>query len=445
MGTPGTLAAPPLGPSRLSLARARPALAAGSLTVLAGCGVAIALGGSDRHSSIVQGSGRGLPGWLAGPLSGLGLHLTLAQFYLVVAAMGVAYGIAVAFAGELRTRWLVGSIVLLHALFLLAPPLLSTDVFNYINYARLGALHGFDPYVHGAIAARHDPSFLFTAWRHTGSAYGPLFTLASYPLAFIGVPGALWAFKLVAALASLGCVALVWKIAEQLGRLPVRAAAIFGLNPLLLVWTVGGAHNDLLMLLLLLAGVLLVLRRREALGGAALLASVAIKATSGIAIPFVLLGAQRRWRAVAGLAVAAVVVGVAAAIAFPGHPLGVLDVLGRQQQTLVAFDSVPSETAALFGVHTVTHGVRLASAVLLALALAWLFFRVWRRGADWVGACGWALAAVVGLSAWFLAWYAVWPLAFAAVSRDRRLLTVVVAIQAYFVINHIPGFTMMPR
>jgi hypothetical protein len=442
MGAPGTLAAPPLGPPRLSLTRARPALAAASLAALAGCGVAIAVGGADLHSSIVQGSGLGLPGWLAGPFSGLGLHLKLAQFYLVLAAMGLAYGGAVAFAGELRARWVLGSIVVVHVLFLLAPPLLSTDVFNYINYARLGALHGLDPYVHGAIAVRNDPSFLFTAWRHTGSAYGPLFTLASYPLAFIGVPAALWAFKVVAALASLGCVALVWKIAEHLGRSPARAAAIFGLNPLLLVWTVGGAHNDLLMLVLLLAGVLLVLRKREALGGAAMLASVAIKATSGIAIPFVLLGAQRRWRAVAGLAAATVVVGVAAAIAFPGHPLGVLDVVGHQQQTLVAFDSVPSEAASLLGLHTVTHGVRIAAEALLAMALVWLFFQAWRRGADWVTACGWALVAVVGLSAWFLAWYAVWPLAFAAVSRDRRLLTVVLVIQAYFVINHIPGFTM---
>ena len=48
----------------------------------------------------------------------------------------------------------------------------------------------------------------------------------------------------------------------------------------------GGGHNDLLMLMLVLAGVLLVLRSREALGGAAVLAAVAVKATAGVALPF---------------------------------------------------------------------------------------------------------------------------------------------------------------
>jgi hypothetical protein len=65
-----------------------------------------------------------------------------------------------------------------------------------------------------------------------------------------------------------------------------------------------------------------------------------------------------------------------------------------------------------------------------------------RRGGDWVRACGWAFAAVVAGSTWFLAWYAVWPLAFAAVTRDRRLLTATLLLQTYFVVNHIPGFTV---
>jgi alpha-1,6-mannosyltransferase len=362
---------------------------------------------------------------------------------MLVGAMGVAYLGALALGSNLRTRWVIGTIGALHLIFLLAPPLLSTDVFNYIDYARLGALHGLDPYAHGPAAAPHDPTFMFTAWRHTASAYGPLFTLSSYPLANFGVAGALWAYKVVAALASLGCVALVWKIAEQLERPPALAAAIFGLNPLLLVWTVGGAHNDLLMLLLMLGGVLLVLRSREALGGAALLAGVAIKATAGLAIPFVVLGARRRWRAVAGLLACAAGVLVMATIAFPGHALGVFKVVSNQQSTLVAFDGVPTEVSALFGLSTVTHGVRMVCTALLILIVLWLLLRVW-RGGEWVSSCGWALVAVVALSPWLLAWYIVWPLPFAAVTRGRRLLVMTLLLQGYFVLNHIMGFTMMP-
>jgi alpha-1,6-mannosyltransferase len=381
-----------------------------------------------------------LPHWITGAFSGLVAgHLTLGGFYLLIGAMGLAYLVAISLGAELRARWVVSAVVVLHCAFLLAPPLLSTDVFNYIDYARLGSLHGLDPYIHGPVAAPHDPVFAHTAWRHSGSAYGPLFTIASYPLAHVGVAAALWSFKAVAAIASLGCVALVWRIARQLGQRPAVAAAVFGLNPLLLVWTVGGAHNDLLMIVLMLAGVSVALAGREALGGAAIVAAAAVKATAGLALPFLLLGRPRRWRAFAGAAVAGGLLYAMAAVAFPGHPLTVISVLS-QQHRLVGYNSVPNELAFLFGFPGVTPGVRTAATVALVAALGWLVVRVW-RGAEWVAACGWAMVAVVATATWFLAWYSVWPLAFAAVSRDRRLLLATIGLQAFFVANHIPHFT----
>jgi alpha-1,6-mannosyltransferase len=436
MAAPSGLAAP-----YLHIGRLRAAIAHGAVASVVVSGVAIAVLSGAQPAPIIRGARHGLPHWITGVFSGLfPQHMTLNGFYLLVGAMGVAYLTAIALGAELRAKWVVGSVVLLHAAFLLAPPLLSTDVFNYIDYARLGSLHGLDPYIHGPVAASHDPVFAYTAWRHIGSAYGPLFTIASYPLAHVGVAAALWSFKAVAALASLGCVALVWRIARQLGQQPARAAAIFGLNPLLLVWTVGGAHNDLLMLVLMLAGVSLALARREALGGAAIVAAAAVKATAGLALPFLLLGAGRaRWRALAGAAAAAVVVYAMSAIAFPGHPLGVISVLS-QQHVLVGYNSVPKELALLFGLPGVTSGVRTLVTVALVVALGWLVVRVW-RGAEWVAACGWAMVAVVVTATWFLAWYAVWPLAFAAVSRDRRLLVATLGLEAFFIANHIPNFT----
>jgi alpha-1,6-mannosyltransferase len=395
---------------------------------------------ADRHSPIVQGGRRGLPDWMSGAFSGLNSgHLTLGRFYILLGAMAVAYLIAIGLGAELRARWVVGTVVALHVAFLLAPPLLSTDVFNYIDYARLGALHGLDPYIHGPVAAPHDPAFSHTAWRHIGSAYGPLFTIATYPLAHLSVAGALWSFKAVAALASLGCAALVGLIARQLGKPPLAAVAIFGLNPLLLVWTVAGAHNDIVMLLLMLAGVWLALRSREAAGGAALIAAAAVKATAGVALPFLLLGVRRRGRVLVGAAVAAGVIYGISAAAFPGHPLGFISVLS-QQRLLVGWNSVPKEVALLFGLPGVTGGIRAIATVALVIALVWIAVWVW-RGASWVAACGWAMVALVVTTTWFLAWYAVWALPFAAASRDRRLLAATLGLQAFFVVNHIPHFT----
>jgi hypothetical protein len=441
MGLAATQLRRPQGPSLAVLGWARTAVAYASLATVAAIGGGIAVLGADPRSVIVQGGGRGLPGWMVGPLGSItAQHLPLARFYVLAGVMCAAYVGVLALGGSVRARWLVGTVALLHVAFLLAPPLLSTDVFNYIDYARLGVLHGIDPYAHGPVAAPHDAVYHYTAWRHMASAYGPLFTIATYPLAHVSVAAALWVLKAVTAAASLGCVALVWRIARQMERPPAVAAAAFGLNPVLLVWTVGGAHNDILMLLLMLAGVSFALQARASLAGAAVVAAAAVKATAGLVIPFMLLRSPRRWRLIAGAAAAGAAVYGIALLAFPGHPLAVIDVLARQHR-FVGYNSVPKEFALLFGFPGVTPGIRLLAVVCLGAALAWITFRVW-RGADWVAACGWAMVAVVVTSTWFLAWYAVWPLAFAAVSRDRRLMVATLGLQAFWLVNHYPNLTL---
>src|SRR5207244_657154 len=207
-----------------------------------------------------------------------GRPMTAARFILLFAAMWAAYVAVLVCADAVRLRVAVATIVGLHIVFALAPPLLSTDVFNYIDYARLGVVHHLNPYVHGPIAARHDPVYQFVGWRHTPSIYGPLFTLMSYALAPLGVVRALWSLKFLTMLASLASVGLIWRCAARRGFAPLPAALFFGLNPVLLVSAVGGAHNDVIALLLVVGAIALALERREALGGAALAGAVAIKA-----------------------------------------------------------------------------------------------------------------------------------------------------------------------
>jgi hypothetical protein len=419
----------------------RAALLGGSLALAVVSGVTIALGAAEPHSPLIRTAAHVQPAWLHGPLAGLSVHITFAQFLLLEGAMGVGYLGVLAAGAEVNRRMVIGAIVVLHAAFLLAPPLLSGDMFSYIDYARLGAVHGIDPYVHGPAAARQDPVFTLTAWKHAATVYGPLFTVASYPLAKLSLPLAIWCLKLVAAAASLGCVALVWRIAGQLGRSPARAAALFGLNPVLLVWTVGGGHNDLLMLMLALGGVSLALASREALGGATMVAAAAVKATTGLVLPYLVLGVRRGWRATAGAAAAGVAVLGVAELAFPGHPLGVVTALDAQH--LVSFDGIPKTVAKLVGLPGVTGPVRTACHVVFVVVAIGLAVLV-RRGYDWVAASGWALLAVVVTSPWLLAWYTVWPLPFAAVSRDRRLLVATIALEVYFLANHIPGVRLVP-
>ena len=74
-------------------------------------------------------------------------------------------------------------------ILVLGPPLISQDVFGYLAFARMGALHGLDPYTHVAAEAPTDPVFQFIGWPFQHSPYGPLFTLASYAMAPLGLAG----------------------------------------------------------------------------------------------------------------------------------------------------------------------------------------------------------------------------------------------------------------
>ena len=410
----------------------------GALAALVAAGLAIAVGAAGHASFLVPSGRRHYPVWMAGPFGGLARgKMTGAQFVLLLLGMCAAYGVAVACARGLHPRAIIGAIVVAQVVFLLAPPLLSTDVFSYVDYGRLGAVHGLDPYAHGASSAHADPAFAFTGhlWRHTRSVYGPPFTVLTYPLALLGVPAAMWGLKAIMALASLGICALVWRCARDRGLDPVRATMLFGLNPIVLVYAVGGGHNDLLMLALAMVAVALVLRGRERGGGGSLVASAAIKASAIALLPFMVLGSARPRRVLLGAAIGAVVFAAIAVAGFGSHALTFVADIGKQQG-LVSGNSVPSEVAQLFGAARVTPGMRLAGQVLLVAAVAYLLWRTW-KGDDWLTAAGWALLVVSVTTTWLLAWYTLWALPFAAISRQWRLLAATLLLQALFLAHGI--------
>ena len=101
--------------------------------------------------------------------------------------------------------------------------------------------------------------FVLSNWHQLLSPYGPLFTLLTFAVVPLGVAGSFWALKVLLMLASLAMIALVWRCAKLLGRDPRPAIALVGLNPIVLVWGLGGDHNDFLMLLCIVLGFYLLL------------------------------------------------------------------------------------------------------------------------------------------------------------------------------------------
>jgi hypothetical protein len=346
----------------------------------------------------------------------------------------LAYLGTLATAPRLGRRIVWGTIVFFVVGFALAPVLLSHDVYSYVDYARLGVQHGLDPYVHPPSAAPEDPAYAEVAWTEATSAYGPLFTLATYPLAWLPVDAAVGVLKAVAALSVLGLAAVVSRLATVRGLDPLRAAAFVALNPLVLVHVVGGAHNDGLTMLLAMLAVAALLNGRELSAGAALVAALATKASAAFLAPFALLGSAQRSRLLLGAFGAAVAIGTAAYLAFEWDWLDGFGLAGENQDR-TSYMSIPITTARLTGLDP--DAVRLAAAVLFGAAVVYLL--AWtRRGGDWIRAAAWTALALLLATAWLLPWYLIWVLPLAAISRDRPLQLLTLTLTAYQLGARIP-------
>ena len=145
---------------------------------------------------------RPVPSWLAGPFGSTGIGLGNGGLILVLVVMFGSYVLAVHAADRLSARTVLMCIAAIHALVLLAPPLLSTDVFSYQFYGRMGALYGANPYLAGPHALALDPLFPYIGakWVNTPTVYGPLFTALSYVLAPLSIAASALAYKAIAAL-----------------------------------------------------------------------------------------------------------------------------------------------------------------------------------------------------------------------------------------------------
>ena len=116
--------------------------------------------------------------------------------------MTICYAIVAVLAGELSTRTVLMAIAALNAVVLLAPPLVSTDIFSYQAYARMGSLFGINPYLSGPHALGiGDPVFPYigSKWSNIPSVYGPVFTVFSYLLAPLAIGASVLVYKSIAA------------------------------------------------------------------------------------------------------------------------------------------------------------------------------------------------------------------------------------------------------
>jgi alpha-1,6-mannosyltransferase len=391
---------------------------------------------AEPGSEVVGATAGGSPGWLLGPLRVFGTGMSGPVLYALLWVALVLYVVLVWRAGELSRRTVAWAVAGLHVLFLLAPPLLSQDVFSYLSYARLGTEHGLDPYTHAPVDIASDPVFGFAGSKDAVSVYGPLFTLPSYLLGPLGVAGAYWVLKVVTALASLGVVALVWRTAERLGRDPRGPALLVGLSPLVLVHVVSAAHNEALVLLLTMAGVYAFTCARPAAAGAWSTAAAGIKASAALVVPYLVLASRpRMWRAATGAVAAAAGLVLLGLIGFGTDVFESFSLLSSNQGRSSKL-SLPFRLAELLGVDR--DPVRALFALAFLAVAIWTLWRTW-RGADPIRMAGWATLAILLCSAWLVPWYLLWLLPLAALAADRRLTAATLVLSGWVLAIGVPG------
>ena len=386
---------------------------------------------------------------LAGPFGRAGPSLSVFELVTTLALMFVSYVLVMRAAERLPARGVLMAIAALNALVLLAPPILSTDVFSYQAYGRMWAIYSANPYLTGPHVMALDPIYPFIGakWVNTPSSYGPLFTLLSILLAHVSIAASALAYKAIAAVCSLGTVAILWNAARLRGLNPVRAVALFGLNPLVVLYGVGGGHNDLLMLLATTAAIYALLAHRERTSGAMIVIGAGIKLTAGLLLPFALasgveLGAGKRRRSLlVGAVAAAVAVGGLGFAAFGSGQLNLIHTL-RVVQSEGDWHSIPGFIGTRLGLGAVSQAAGLTLGTVFLAVFAWLVRQVWNGEMDWIDGAGWATLTMLLTASSLLPWYIAWLLPLVALCTDRRLWPIALAltglVQFISVLGYIP-------
>jgi hypothetical protein len=352
--------------------------------------------------------------------------LLLAAFggYLLLGVAGLQGGRLPARVGTLAT-------VALAVAFALAwPPALSRDVYRYVGYARMAAVHHLNPYAAARddLIALGDPAGPFMA-PAMASPYGPLWMWLSIATVSVlrgaGFVAQVVAIKLLAAAALIALARLGRALAQRLraGRGDL-AAVMIGLNPLFLIEGPGSGHNDLVMAALLMGGLVAFAQTRMRASALLVGGAVAVKFIPAIVVPWLIISRARAlWPDRRRALIAAATFGLLALLPLVvtyaplWHAGGVLSGLGvrllRGQQQ--AHGTLLAGVAASIGV---------AAATLLVLVRADLPHIV----------TAWVLAALVVMltvsGVWF-PWYLVWLWPFLLTRWDRGHVALSGAVLAF--------------
>ncbi len=348
--------------------------------------------------------------------------------------------------------------------FWLAPLLVSVPVFSRDTYSYLaqGALlrDGLDPYAVGPVA---NPNILLDnvspIWTITTAPYGPAFILVAKLVTMLVGNNVVAGTMLLRLCMLPGLALLIWaapRLARHLDADSATALWICVLNPLVLIHLMGGVHNEMLMVGLMAAGIALAFGGRHVLSTALITVGIAVKATAGISLPFLVWvwmrhlrdrrGYRPGWAFVAAsamsLLVFAVVFGILSAVA--GVGLGWLTALAGSVK-IINWLTVPTGAANLIHAlgsnffspdfYPLLRITRFIGIAIIAVSLPLLWWRFRRDDRAALTGIAWSMLIVVLFVPAALPWYYSWPLAvISPLAQSRRAVAVIAGLSTWVMV-----------
>ncbi len=364
-----------------------------------------------------------------------------------------------ALAGDASEYAMIASAAFWLAPLLLSVPLFSRDTYSYLAQGAL-LRDGLDPYAVGPI---DNPNPLLDnvspIWTITTAPYGPAFIMVARLVTMLVGNHVIVGTMLLRVCMLPGLALLVWatpRIARHVGANVPIALWICVLNPLVIIHLMGGVHNEMLMVGLMAAGIALTLAQRHVAGIAVIAVGMAVKATAGLALPFMVwvwmrhLHDRRGYRPLRAFSVASVASVLIVVVVFAvlsgvaGVGLGWLTALAGSVK-IINWLSIPTATANLvhafgglffpvsfYGTLQITRAIGIA---IIALALPLLWWRFRHDDREALTGIAWVMLVVVLFAPAALPWYYSWPLAVVApLAQSRRAVASIAAFSTWIMV-----------
>ena len=154
-------------------------------------------------------------------------------------------------------------------IYVLTPSALSHDAGVYAGYGRIIVTYHANPYYTSLSAFPHDPLFQLDDWRDAVAAYGPLWLIVCALSTFVAGSSILHyiffyrILGLIAHLLNIWLVTTILRKTKRSARLVVLGTLLYAWNPLVLLESGLGGHNDIVMVTCILFGILLCVQAEQ--------------------------------------------------------------------------------------------------------------------------------------------------------------------------------------